>query len=76
MQSFFKNKSVNLPLKASDVSEGKSHQSKKQEDLHVGNEAGFPCVRHLYLAACRTSTNLSLLRKDVSYVLCCVAGFF
>lgn len=29
----------NLPLEASGVSQGKSHQSKKQEDLHVGSEA-------------------------------------
>lgn len=31
--------SRDLPLKASDLSQGNSHQSEKQEDLHVGSEA-------------------------------------
>lgn len=65
----FLNKSVNLPLKSSDVSKGKSHQSEKQEDLHHGSGADLTCGRHLYLTACRSSTNPGVLCRDVSCVL-------
>lgn len=37
----------NLPLVASDVTQGNSHQSKKQEDLHVGSEADLAPGQHL-----------------------------
>ncbi len=33
------NKDKDLPLEASDISQGNSHKSKEQEDPHVGSEA-------------------------------------
>lgn len=35
------------PLEASDVCQGNSHQSKKQEDPHIGTELDLTIQQHL-----------------------------
>lgn len=40
-------KRIELPLEASDVSQGNSHQSEKQEDPHVRSEVDLTAQQHL-----------------------------